>query len=618
MIFFAGSPFLKALGWALLNSIWQFGVMWLLFWTLTAVLKKSTAAVRHTLALCLLGAGSIWFLAGLSWKYYSYPSAAADTENSFAIANTIYYNAYHAIEQSMDGLMPYWSLLYLLCIIVLFVKFCLFLRETENMQTKGISKMTADWRVYVQKIACQLGIEKKLEVVLSSRVDTPQVIGFLKPVILVPLACMNHLTIEQLEAVLLHELVHIKRNDYLVNIFMATAEILFFFNPFVKQLVAALRKEREYSCDDMVIQFRYQPHNYATALLELEKNRKTQQLTFAIASNGQNQKQLLARVQRIVGIKSKQQNFSQVSGYLIAVLLLGFIAMVNPAKIAVDKVAPVLATLTGHPVNNATAINKEANLIVTNKPVVTLTLKKPVHKITVADKNDDLIRDEVAEEAHNALAAELQQAASTMDNMAAVNMQTAVATETRDFSLPENNAVAAMPGLNDYPSIATPYVPSNSFSYQFVPDSTQPRMKRATYEEQRARESMAKTRQALNAINWKSIEKNLHYDKRKLARLKAELAKQMSELDWQKINKEVQDELKAEELLTFKKTLQQQEAVKLYQQTEATYQDLQKQILEKEQFIKEADKRTMEQVKALEDKQKKVQLELKQRRIIYL
>ena len=76
---FAASPFLDALGWALLNSIWQFGVLWCMYYVLTVLIKSLTAAARHNLAVYLLVAGAGWFVISLSWKYYSQPAGLAYT-----------------------------------------------------------------------------------------------------------------------------------------------------------------------------------------------------------------------------------------------------------------------------------------------------------------------------------------------------------------------------------------------------------------------------------------------------------------------------------------------------------------------------------------------------------
>jgi beta-lactamase regulating signal transducer with metallopeptidase domain len=613
MNFFAGSPFLKALGWALLNSIWQFGIMWLLFWILTASLRKLTAAARHTLSVYLLTAGSIWFLISLSWKYYSYPSF---TDNSFTVESTGFYNAYHTVEQSMDGLMPYWSVLYLLCIAALFAKFCLFIRQAGELQTKGISKMPVDWRMYVRNTAAQLGISRKVEVVLSSLIDTPQIVGFLKPIVLVPVACLNHLTIAQLEAVLLHELVHIKRNDYLTNIFLATAEILFFFNPFVKQLAAAARREREYSCDDMVIQFRHQPHNYATALLVLEQNRNDLALLPAgIAANGHNQKQLLERIQRITGIRTTQHKFNQAGAYLFALLLLGFVAMVNPAKVAVDKVMPALITLAHIEKPTTAAPNGESAVVVKNDIVKKESARKINLKLQARAAKRNEPAPEIVMEDAPVEADFVSSTAAATQWTTAVNMH-AAEMEKRDFALPENNAAtAAIP--DDAPDF-TPYVPSNSFSYQLMSDSTQPKEKRETYREHVARQAAVKVELTLKTINWKQLEKNLKLSKQQLAKLKAELAKQLCNASSRQAENNVLANESLEKLELLNKMLTQQKTLEEYKRQEAVYQDVQRQLMERDQFIRETDKRMMEQGKALEDKEKKIQTELKKRRIIVL
>ena len=117
-----------------------------------------------------------------------------------------------------------------------------------------------------------MGIKKDVRMWFSDLVDTPLTIGFWKPVILLPVAAINHLSLQQAEAIILHELNHIKRNDYFINFLIACMDIILFFNPFVRVLTNIIKSERENSCDDMVLQFRYDAGHYASALLLLEKN----------------------------------------------------------------------------------------------------------------------------------------------------------------------------------------------------------------------------------------------------------------------------------------------------------------------------------------------------------
>jgi hypothetical protein len=147
-------------------------------------------------------------------------------------------------------------------------------------------------------------------------------IGAIKPVILLPIATMNHLSTEQVEAILLHELAHIRRHDYLLNIFQTIAEALLFFNPFVWLISRVIRREREHCCDDMVISCNASPLSYAQALAILENDRiNTNQL--ALAATG-NKNQLLNRIKRIMEMKKSNINSAQLTIIIVAIIAITF------------------------------------------------------------------------------------------------------------------------------------------------------------------------------------------------------------------------------------------------------------------------------------------------------
>jgi hypothetical protein len=465
--------------------------------------------------------------------------------------------------------------------------------------------------MYVKNIAAQLGIQREVKALLSLHIDTPQVIGFLKPVILLPAACLVNLNTEQLEAVLLHELVHIKRNDYLVNLFVTSVEILFFFNPFVKQMTASIRKEREYSCDDMVIQFQYHPHNYASALLTLEKSRMGS-LTYGIAACGKNQQQLLTRIERILGMQHKQTGIFQLSACLIALLLLGFIATINPAKVAVDKFGTDGLLLVDNTIMGL-QYNDEANSSFTNADNLLNTGKKdselkkdapPVPAGSPSKKNEPVNTGSV------------YVTAFTTEDNAEENIQSASRKETIDFSLPQKEP-AVVPVTETPEALAEePYVPANSFSYQLTQDTAMPKMKGETYNERLAKDALIKVQRAFEQINWQKIERQLKYNRRDIAKLKKEIALQIQNLDWQKINSDVQTRLSQQQLEKLQQVINQDQAIKQYQQHEAYSEALQKQLAEQERIMKESQQRMQESQQAAEQQQKKLQLEMKKRRII--
>ena len=145
-------------------------------------------------------------------------------------------------------------------------------------------------------------------------------LGTLKPVILLPIATINHLTSGQLEAILLHELAHIKRQDYLLNMLQTAGETILFFNPFVWLISRIIRRQREDCCDDLVVANTASPLQYAQALAILEQGRSNDQ-QLALAATG-NRKHLLNRIKRIMVMKKDSPGYGQLS-----ILLLSFITL---------------------------------------------------------------------------------------------------------------------------------------------------------------------------------------------------------------------------------------------------------------------------------------------------
>jgi bla regulator protein BlaR1 len=124
--------------------------------------------------------------------------------------------------------------------------------------------------------AKSLNITQKVTVGLSHMVDVPCIVGFLKPVILLPITLSTYLEAEEIEAILMHELAHIKRNDYLINLLQQVITTLLFFNPCVLLINKIIGEERENSCDDLVVDSTKAPVIYAKALFKLEQSRQNQ------------------------------------------------------------------------------------------------------------------------------------------------------------------------------------------------------------------------------------------------------------------------------------------------------------------------------------------------------
>ena len=152
-------------------------------------------------------------------------------------------------------------------------------------------------QTFVRQWAAVMGIHKEVRLFISNRISVPMTFGYFRPIILIPLCSVSQLTENQLKTVLLHELSHIRRSDYLVNILQQAAALLLYFNPVARWLNEEIQESREWLCDDEVLQFPYSPREYAEALFTLSAY--NQSITPAMAATGA-KKHLLTRIQKIM------------------------------------------------------------------------------------------------------------------------------------------------------------------------------------------------------------------------------------------------------------------------------------------------------------------------------
>jgi uncharacterized membrane protein YgdD (TMEM256/DUF423 family) len=170
------------------------------------------------------------------------------------------------------------------------------------------------WLHALQMSAERLHIRQVVRLVRSSHIDVPAVLGFLRPVILVPLALLNDLSAEQASAILAHELAHVRRCDYAVNLVQTAIETIFFHHPAVWWISAQIRDERENCCDDIAAPICGGSAIYAGALVLLEERRST---PFALAATDGS---LLRRIRRLLGAQSPRR--LQARSALLAIIAL--------------------------------------------------------------------------------------------------------------------------------------------------------------------------------------------------------------------------------------------------------------------------------------------------------
>jgi beta-lactamase regulating signal transducer with metallopeptidase domain len=301
------SAFLQALGWATLNSFWQMALLWCCFVGANYFFNLSAAKKYFFSVTAVLG-GAMWFVITF-FLYYNGNGGEGVSLSYFTITT---------LSESISLVLTAASITYLLLLSIPTYRLFYNWRRVQSLKKLGLQKADIRYKLFVKKIAAQLGIKKNVGIYFSEMVKSPLTIGYLKPLILLPLASVNNLTVQQVEAVLLHELSHIRRFDYLVNILISIVHTLLYFNPFTRLFIKVAQEERENCCDQMVLQFGYDKVGYASALLSLEKT-SIQSHSLVLAAAGK--RNLLRRIEKIVGIEKKIVfQFNHFAGLLAAVL----------------------------------------------------------------------------------------------------------------------------------------------------------------------------------------------------------------------------------------------------------------------------------------------------------
>lgn len=220
--------------------------------------------------------------------------------------------------------------------MAIILKGYLIIRKIKSCHLQEIQE---EWKIIFKQFVQKLNITRKISFKYSSFANTPMVIGYFKPVILFPASLFTYLDTEQVEALLIHELSHIKRNDYLLNLIKTFIETILFFNPFVWMAGKFILIEREHACDDMVVRLTGKPVIYAHALLQLELSTDKSVPAYTLAATGKSQF-LFQRIKRITNMKTNYMNLKQqMAAFTLAIACLISFAWIRPIENRKTKAA---------------------------------------------------------------------------------------------------------------------------------------------------------------------------------------------------------------------------------------------------------------------------------------
>ncbi|HSJ65315.1 MAG TPA: M56 family metallopeptidase [Gemmatimonadaceae bacterium] len=278
---------MTALGWAVLHAWWQGAVIAGTWWWLA---RRAAPQVRYRGGLGGLGLLAALF-AATAWVFarphvvQPHMHDAADSLGGAAWGEA----ARVLREAPSDGTLA--ALLAGLGWGWVCVAGLLLLRHVagwlvvHRRYVAGAEPPRSAWTEAVRRSAPQLGLARTPEVLESARIDSPAVFGVLRPVLLMPRHGLRRLTSEQVESLIVHELVHLRRRDGLVNLLQCVAEALLFFHPLVRTISRRLRSDREALCDRVAAAWCGDPRLYLGGLLALEESRRLSH-GYAMAAQG--------------------------------------------------------------------------------------------------------------------------------------------------------------------------------------------------------------------------------------------------------------------------------------------------------------------------------------------
>ncbi|HTR29601.1 MAG TPA: M56 family metallopeptidase [Puia sp.] len=336
------STIVRALCWTLLHSLWQGLILALVAGAVMLFTRKAKSSTRYN----LLGLLVLGFLLVSGYTFFrelqplktatpnpaepgqvmltapvsATPEAVASQPQPGLVETMVrYFNEHAAVV----------VLVWLIVALARFVKVLSGVVYAQRIRHYGTRPIPAEWQERLTALLQRLRINRPVRMLESTLVKVPAVVGWLKPIVLVPAGMLAQLSPDQVESILLHELAHISRRDYLFNLVQHVIDTLFFFNPALLWVSSLIRTERENCCDDVAIRETRSRRRLIQALVSFHEY---QEMGCALAFSGE-KNNMVKRVERIVHKKNHSLNAGERALLMGGVLLLcGAFMTINGAR----------------------------------------------------------------------------------------------------------------------------------------------------------------------------------------------------------------------------------------------------------------------------------------------
>lgn len=342
---------LDSLGWAVLHSVWQGGVAFLLVIIWRALLRGRSPALRHAGQIMALFGCLIAFV----WTFAIYiglPSFAAESGATLSAANAA------EVPRLLSGLIspfdpttaqsgfglsritPILACLWALGFAAMSLRYAFAFGQVQQLRTLGIQKADAGWTKRFLKLAKQIGVTERVQLYVSPNVKGPMTLGLIKPVVLVPIGFLTGFPGDQVEAILRHELAHIRRHDYALNLLQAGVRTVLFYHPAIHIICRWADQDREQACDDLAVRQGRDPLTLARGLAALRLQAQPK-LGLAATGSGKDMP-LMNRLSRLAGQTPKRGRPEHILMSVLSALLLGTVYMGASARAEAHPVPPTV------------------------------------------------------------------------------------------------------------------------------------------------------------------------------------------------------------------------------------------------------------------------------------
>ncbi len=308
------APLAQAFGFTVAHSLWQIALIWLIFKLLEWRLSHRHQAM-YLLSMAAMLVSAIW--AGVTFaaewarfKPLNMPFSPIEHGETFEpsavvpTGATTVFSLWDSTQIWLENHAAQIGWAWLGCAALLWLRLIGGWWLAQRLRSRGISPVAETLQSRCAHWAKRLKINSKVQLLESPYITEPLTLGFWKPVVLFPVGMLLQLSTAQVEALLLHELAHIRRHDYLLNLFQLALEVCFFYHPLFWLLSREARSRREFCCDELVLRHTSDPILYAKTLTDLQISSLHPSTQFVMNATGKNR--FAERILYIVGISPKR------------------------------------------------------------------------------------------------------------------------------------------------------------------------------------------------------------------------------------------------------------------------------------------------------------------------